>query len=322
MKFACMFFLACVGMGIGFVVSAGAATWYLNDDSTEGDVYTSGIGHDGNSGTSPNQPKRTLNSLLTNAIAPGDVILVDTGFYAPAVVPNSTAGGAGAPIVFQGSTNLAAGGTVFLGSGRNVVEVRGRHLRFSDMTIGGGGGIISLYLNGAAHCEFEWIRAINSSFHSIWLDASNSNAFRRCVAVSPQQAFIAYAGSRGNYLENTVLSSQFSSAFSTQSPGISNVVGCIVSGSLFVGGNAEIPGGGTRNVFFPTRMSSSGIETVADLQREYTNWVGNTYADPMFANLDGLDFHLLSASGFVSNGVWVTNAAVGYSPGIDFGARE
>ena len=27
-------------------------------------------------------------------------------------------------------------------------------------------------------------------------------------------------------------------------------------------------------------------------------------------------------AGFVSNGVWVTNAAVGYSPATDFGPRE
>jgi len=45
-------------------------------------------------------------------------------------------------------------------------------------------------------------------------------------------------------------------------------------------------------------------------------------ADPMFVDAAGLDFHLLSAAGFVSNGVWVTNPAVGYSPGIDFGPRE
>ncbi|MDY0146169.1 MAG: hypothetical protein RBS84_09320 [Kiritimatiellia bacterium] len=44
-------------------------------------------------------------------------------------------------------------------------------------------------------------------------------------------------------------------------------------------------------------------------------------ADPLFANTANLDFHLLSPAGYVSNGVWVTNAAVGYSPAIDFGTR-
>jgi hypothetical protein len=53
-----------------------------------------------------------------------------------------------------------------------------------------------------------------------------------------------------------------------------------------------------------------------------TNLLHSTVADPKFANAAAFDFHLLSAAGYVSNGVWVTNAAVGYSPGIDFGARE
>jgi hypothetical protein len=61
---------------------------------------------------------------------------------------------------------------------------------------------------------------------------------------------------------------------------------------------------------------------LSDYARVNTNFVGNTVADPMFVNAAAFDFHLLSAAGFVSNGVWVTNPAVGYSPAIDFGARE
>jgi len=69
-------------------------------------------------------------------------------------------------------------------------------------------------------------------------------------------------------------------------------------------------------------LTHGTYETLAELQRINTNWHHNTVADPKFANAEGMDFHLLSAAGFVSNGVWVTNPAVGYSPAIDFGARE
>jgi hypothetical protein len=76
-------------------------------------------------------------------------------------------------------------------------------------------------------------------------------------------------------------------------------------------------------IFSYTTVFGSDTETLADIQRIYTNWIGNTVvADPKFVNAEGFDFHLLSAAGFVSNGVWVTNATVGYSPGIDLGPRE
>jgi len=75
-------------------------------------------------------------------------------------------------------------------------------------------------------------------------------------------------------------------------------------------------------LLFPTGPTIDEQETLAELQRINTNWHHNAVADPKFVNAAGFDFHLLSGAGFVSNGVWVTNAAVGYSPGIDFGARE
>ena len=56
-------------------------------------------------------------------------------------------------------------------------------------------------------------------------------------------------------------------------------------------------------IFSYTTVFGTDHETLEDVQRVYTNWVGNTVvADPEFVNAEGFDFHLLSAAGFVSKG--------------------
>lgn len=57
-----------------------ATTYYVNDTSTYGDIYTTAIGNDINDGKSPSSPKLTLLAVYKIAIA-GDVIYVDTGKY-------------------------------------------------------------------------------------------------------------------------------------------------------------------------------------------------------------------------------------------------
>jgi hypothetical protein len=84
---------------------------------------------------------------------------------------------------------------------------------------------------------------------------------------------------------------------------------------------AYVPDAGLHNIFVGATSFGADLSTLADLVRAKPGWVGNTYADPMFVDANGLDFHLISAAGYVSNGVWATNAALGYSPAIDFGAR-
>ena len=57
-----------------------ATNYYVNDNSTQGDMYTSAIGNDSNDGKSPNSPKLSLLEAYNIASA-GDVIYVDTGNY-------------------------------------------------------------------------------------------------------------------------------------------------------------------------------------------------------------------------------------------------
>ena len=67
-----------------FVSHIGAAqtTFFVNDNSTSGDLYCSAIGNNSNSGTSPLDPVESLTYVLnTIGISDGDVIVIDTGVY-------------------------------------------------------------------------------------------------------------------------------------------------------------------------------------------------------------------------------------------------
>ena len=306
---------------MGGVASVFATNYYIDDDSNVGDVYTPAFtGNDSNSGVSPDAPKRTVNALLaaTNLVA-GDVVYIDTGIHTNnVVIGSSVVGEAGNRILFQGSTNFAAGGTVFIGSG-NLLSISGKYLYFCDIRAIGGG--VGFYLNGANFCELERLYAISNSTQSIRLEgASSSNAIRRCVLLTINYSALGgEAPGKGNYVENCIARSLSSAAFAPANGLVSNLVGCIGIGVISLASSSYNPDAGAYNILYASGATHSTYETLTEFQRVNTNWYGNVVADPKFVNADALDFHLLSASGFVSNGVWVTNAAVGYSPAIDFG---
>ena len=89
----------------------------MNDASTNGDVYCAAVGNDANLGLSAGSPAATLTNILQqHTLVAGDRIYVDTGSYSNATVVTLTwadAGTATNPVVIQGSTNRAAGGSVF-----------------------------------------------------------------------------------------------------------------------------------------------------------------------------------------------------------------
>jgi len=59
---------------------ATALTYYVNDRSTVGDLYTLAIGDDNQDGLSPSTPKLTL-AVVYQLAKEGDVIYIDTGEY-------------------------------------------------------------------------------------------------------------------------------------------------------------------------------------------------------------------------------------------------
>ncbi len=316
--------VACLAFGLSSHSSA-QTSYYIDDNSNTGDVYTPDFtGNDVNNGLTPSTPKLTLNNLLaaTNLVA-GDIVYIDAGTYTNNVVIADTVNGAaGNPILFQGSpsTQPAEGGTTFTGVG-DLVLVRGSYLHFRDIRmVGGANGFV---LDGASYNSFERVYGIsNQSFSIVLNGASNTNTFHHCVFTSISlSAFRGFAPAKGNDVQSCIMRSEQLFSIAPATGVVSNMADCILLGEFAFASDTLIPDRGSRNIF-GTRQFCGDVETLADLQNSNTNWYGNTVAAPRLVNENGFDFHLLSASGFVSNGVWVTNAAVGYSPGIDFGARE
>lgn len=73
----CSILVCCIAL---FCTKINAATFYVNDNSNKGDVYTTAIGNDYNDGTSTDKPKLTILSAY-NIAKEGDTIIVDIGNY-------------------------------------------------------------------------------------------------------------------------------------------------------------------------------------------------------------------------------------------------
>ena len=64
-----------------FIQKSAATTFYINDNATKGDVYTTSIGNDSNDGITSANPKLSIWATYEKA-QEGDTIIIDTGSYA------------------------------------------------------------------------------------------------------------------------------------------------------------------------------------------------------------------------------------------------
>jgi hypothetical protein len=119
-------------------------TYYVNDSSTAGDVFTTAVGSIFNSGLTTNSPMHTIQRvLLVHNPGPGSRIQVDTGTYLQnrnISLSSARSGISGAPITFVGASRT---GVVlqrtFSGNGAYVVDANSAsHVRFESMTLKAG----------------------------------------------------------------------------------------------------------------------------------------------------------------------------------------
>lgn len=107
--------LILTAISVFFLGNAEAGTWYVNDASLTGDVFTTAIGNDANAGTSA-APFATIQFAIATAIA-GDTIYVDAGSYSSADITISKSG-----IILRGAKFGIPAGPAASPAGRGTNE--------------------------------------------------------------------------------------------------------------------------------------------------------------------------------------------------------
>ena len=124
------------GVSSNFLLANGGTSYYVNDNSTVGDQYTTAVGNDANSGKSPDQPVASLGALLrAYDLGAGDTVYVDTGNYTLATdltLGTADSGTATSPLLITGPTN---GGVATLDRANTATGTAVFHLSGSYITL-------------------------------------------------------------------------------------------------------------------------------------------------------------------------------------------
>jgi hypothetical protein len=161
-----------------FLITINGHAYYVNDNSTTGDVFTTAVGNNANSGKSPNQPMANLAALLsTYDLGPGDTVYVDAGSYN--VLRNVVVLAQDSGVTIVGPSSAAAllsrGNT---NSTRYAFELQGAtNVTLDHLQITGGYYGISA-ANGAASTGLTVSHStVFGNYNAgIFLDSSNDNA--------------------------------------------------------------------------------------------------------------------------------------------------
>ena len=339
-----------------FAIKNDPANYYVNDAATDGDVYCTAAGKASNDGLTPETPMLSLETLLGRyKVEPGDTVFVDTGIYprsSTLTIAISTPGATN-NLVIQGSTNEAAGGSVFTNSAATaVVELSGaQQIELRDIRLAGGNTGLSLVESSSN--RFYHVVSTGAKYNSFLLGAaSDQNEFVQCAAlnsfrtgfcmVKPQVAQIAVAT---NWWIGGVISSAFPAEDGT--PVSTGKLVNAATGRLYVSNSVFVANQPTFDVYeagsgvlvgdynyyaLPhdksrlMRLMSGALYGVAEASFSdlgaWHAWSGcdeHSLAgtDPLFADLEGGDLHPKSAGGRWSpmEGKWVADAET--SPLVD-----
>lgn len=276
----------------------GQNVYFVNDLSTTGDVYTAAIGSDANSGTSSNAPKLTLTNLLANvSLLPGDVVYIDTGVYSNYTVTITNSGAVGSPIIFQGSTNIFEGGSVFDRGNTNadVFVVSGSRVSLRNITLQGGRDGLALAgssVNGSIdQCNMRY-----NSRHGVFEPSGGT------IGWQIKNSILAFNGLDGLRIDNSFRAGIENCIF-WRNGGVAiqwiRGSGPPVRSSVIVGGTSAFWGSGSlpsgdHNVIWDVKLK---YDTTLAAYLEELGMTNSVYADPEFVNPDSFNFIPKSTGG-------------------------
>ncbi len=323
-----------------FVLNNGALTYYVNDGSTNGDVYATAPGASLNDGSLPSAPAASVEEILSRyALNAGDRILIDTGTYslnATFLVDGTIVGSATNPIVFQGSTNVAAGGTVFdRNQGDTAIELRGAvGLSLRDLVVRRARR--PFYVNGVTNVSFEHVgveggKDFLTQPFGYEIQNSSTVLLNRCAVYGVTNANgVAIRASTvvglrllncvswSNQLALEVISSQAVvsnstfSAFGSAASAYRIALGAAVSGNYnnFDLRNGAVLARETVNILSPSLTGVQTYDSLTSWQRVKGVDLRSLSHEPDFADPDTYDFHLRSQGGRWQPGVGVVTDLV------------
>ncbi len=332
-----------------FAVRNDVFHFYVNDDSTVGDVYCTAVGSAANSGVSSNSPMLDLNALLAKYdLEGGDVVYIDTGLYRPTVPWRITqADSAGTlatnPVTFQGSTNSLVNGTVVVRNFQSVgiqadyaVGIRLRNIAVSNtagqavvfnncygasaewMAIGVAN--VGFYLNGGTQLGISNCLVFNASnaVHVANWDKATNTVFpviQHNVFWETAQTAIQLSGQNQATIRNNVLS---------VAPG-QYVYGLGSQDTLFADYNSIWLGAGGRVFRQDQSRDVSPVPLIYDTVGAWASASGQDLhsfdSDPLLVDTTNRLFQLKSRAGRWTSGTnWVQDDVT--SPLIDAGAPD
>ncbi len=314
--------------------SINPVNYYVNDADTNGDVYTTAPGSDGNRGLRPDVPMASLDKLLTiYDLEPGNTVYIDTGVYSVysnLVITMADAGSAADGFVsFRGSTNYAAGGTIWGRSGTGS-DSYGFYLNdcnyvhLTDLVLTS--GYYGVYLRSADHNLLERLEIRNTSSSGIFLDTTRYNRIANCLIWTNLQYGIKLENTPAmNAVDHCTLVDNVVAQL-----GLETGSRCSLSNSILT---ARFPGSyciyskgteydGNFNNLYTTNNARVGYHfsnksTLSAWQLAMGEDELSMAHNPLFAAPEQGDFHLRSVSGrYVrATGQWVLDTA--HSPCID-----
>jgi hypothetical protein len=293
--------------------------FYVNDNSTNQDVYTQAIGHPTNNGLTVFTPVSTLQGILTNYDLEGrDIIYVDTGAYsnsAPLFVFWSDGGDLDGNLVIQGSTNADSSGSVLVRGGSDGISVVGSRVTLRDLTImNAARGIYffsnrnstvervltrnnnyGLFLDLAVNSTLRNVRVWNNSAGGILLQNTATTLVEHFTFVANQGPAYELINSRDDVFQNNIV--VVTNNFHALSMSTSLIASTFIDYNLYYFGSPTNP-----------VLIHDSATNLLNWQRARGKDYRSAVTNPLLHDVAGGDFHLRSTVGRFQPGTgWVVD---------------
>lgn len=183
-----------------FTIPAAGTTFYVNDNSTRGDQYTTAVGSNRNTGMSPADPLPSLNVLFrTYSLGGTDTVYVDNGTYndfSAIELSSNPAIGSGAGVTILGPTNSGTAAVIqALGfTAPAVIDVNdAAYVTLCNLALEGANYGVWIH-NTSPNFVGSYLIAMNNLLGGIRVESDSSSATFAHLTISTNTGDGFYAG--------------------------------------------------------------------------------------------------------------------------------